>query len=124
MRILLLGLMLLPASAVAQVVGQYESTNDHGERIFFRLVRADDMEGKNILIEQMLRPLPDGSLEYRPASQPASARNYDAHMCGPGADVPSADAISVWSTDVVHGLACSRSFDTAEPPRADLFQGR
>ncbi len=119
MRTLPWGLLLLPVSAVAQVMGQYESTDDRGERTLFRSVLALASDGTNILIEQVLKPLPDGSLEYRPTSQPASTRDYDARICGPEADPPTTDSISIWSADVVHGVACHRTYDLSESVEAD-----
>lgn len=77
-----------------------------------RFVDLADKDGSTIKVMQVLRQLPDGSLEYDPSAQNTETRDYDARMCPDGSS--PGKGVSVWAPDTLHGGACFQTFDSID----------
>ena len=88
------------------------SPNEGKTTTFTRLVDLVDNDGSTTKVVQILRQLPDGSLEYDPSAQNTETRAYDARMCPDGSS--PGKGVSIWAPDTLHGGACFRTFDSID----------
>jgi len=99
-------------SSIANASDADESQNTDIGKTFTRSVEVTDVDGSTIYVTQVLKRLPDGSLEYDPSAQPAATREYDARQCLEGS-APGKGLVT-WGPDTLHGSACFQTFDLVE----------
>jgi hypothetical protein len=111
MRILanaVLASLAFPAMSFAQIVSEHEALSDTREKLIIRSVWVTDSTGTNVLVEQILKPLPNGDLLYSRDIQPQATLDVERQLCESSGMSVFPGGMEIWGPETLSGGSCHR----------------